>query len=165
MQVKLVEDTGNVTIEKDGEGFVICIDSRVRVNVTKPELKLMHALIGALLTEKTGSDKGALKKLVMETLSTNKARFQDVLRKMKAEDTAFVVWYCGDVRTTQEILKNMSKRAADDVQDTVRETIERRIRKERSEGNQSFEKEMDDYGRCTVMNMLKQVLDSDNLPI
>ncbi len=166
MQVNL-EESNNITIEREGtsDSFIMCIDSRVTVKLSKSELRLMHALIGAQLQDNQKLGKDALKKVMADALSTNKPKVQEVLRRMKQEDIAFVVWYMGDLRLAHEILGNMSKRAAEDVQETVREAIERRIRKERSTGNNGFESQMNEYGKNAVTAFLKQVFDTDNLAV
>lgn len=168
MQVKLNEESQNILIERDKESegyFNINIDSRVSVKVSKTELKFMHALIGALLEDNPRANKDGLRKVMVEALSTHRPKFQDALRKMKQEEIAFAVWYAGDMRVSQEILKHMSKRSAEDVQAAVRETIERRIRKERSEGNTAFEGQMEEYGKNAVTALLKLVFDSDTIPM
>lgn len=166
MQVNL-EESNNITIEREGtsDSFIMCIDSRVTVRLAKAELKLMHALIGAQLQDNPKLGKDALKKVMADALVSNKPKVQEVLRRMKQEDIAFVVWYMGDLRLAHEILGNMSKRAADDVQESVREGIERRIRKERSTGNSSFETQMAEYGKNAVTAFLKQVFETDALPV
>jgi len=166
MQVNL-EESNNITIEREGtsDSFIMCIDSRVTVKLSKAELKLMHALIGAQLQDNPKLGKDALKKVMADALTSNKPKVQEVLRRMKQEDIAFVVWYMGDLRLAHEILGNMSKRAAEDVQETVREAIERRIRKERSTGNNAFENQMNEYGKNTVTAFLKQVFDTDNITV
>ncbi|WP_303851601.1 hypothetical protein [Seleniivibrio woodruffii] len=166
MQVNL-EESNNITIEREGtsDSFIMCIDSRVTVKLSKSEMRLMHALIGAQLQDNPKMGKDALKKVMSDALSANKPKVQEVLRRMKQEDIAFVVWYMGDLRLAHEILSNMSKRSAEDVQETVREAIERRIRKERSTGNTVFESQMNEYGKNVVTSFLKQVFDTDNLAV
>lgn len=167
MQVRLNEEGGNITVEKmeGSEDFVLNIDSRVTVRITKTEMRLLHALIGAQLQENPKANRDGLKKVLSDALVTHNAKFQDALRKLKKEDIAFAVWYAGDLRLTHEILKNMSKRSADDVQEAIRETIERRIRKERSTGNAAFEGQMAEYGKNAVITLLKLVFDSETIPM
>ncbi|PLX68601.1 MAG: hypothetical protein C0603_05465 [Denitrovibrio sp.] len=59
-----------------------------------------------------------------------------------------------------EVLSNMSKRSAEDVEVAIRESIERRIRKERSEGNLDIEEVMADQGKSAASGLLKKVLNS-----
>lgn len=167
MQVNLTEESGNITVEKivGSEEYVLNIDSRVTVRVTKTELRLMHALIGAQLQDNPKASKDGLKKVLSDALVSHNAKFQDALRKLKKEDIAFAVWYAGDLRITHEIMRNMSKRSADDVQEAIRETIERRIRKERSVGNAAFEGQMEEYGKNAVIGLLKMVYDSETIPM
>jgi len=166
MQVNL-DESNNITIEREGtsDSFVMCIDSRVTVRLSKSEMRLMHALIGAQLQDNPKMGRDALKKVMADTLVSHKPKVQEVLRRMKKEDIAFVVWYMGDLRMGHEILNNMSKRSAEDVQETVREAIERRIRKERSTGNTTFEVQLTEYGKAAVTSFLKQVFDTDTIPI
>lgn len=167
MQVKLLEDSGNISVEKEesSESYQIMIDSRVSIRVTRTELKLLHAIIGSLLQENPKANRDNLKKVLAEAMVSHKGKIQDALRRMKQEDIAYAVWYTGDLRITQEILRNMSKRSADDIQEAVRESIERRIRKERSTGNSSYEAQVEEYGKNAVITLLKMVYDSETLPL
>lgn len=166
MQVNL-DDNANVLVEKDtnSDGYLITVDSRVTVRVTKTELRLLQALIGAQLEDNSKAGRDGLKKVLVDALTTHRTKFEEALRRMRVEDIALAVWYVGDVRVTQEVLKYVSKRAADDVQDSVREAIDRRVRKERSTGNTVFEQQMMEKGKMSLINLLKLVLDTDTLPL
>lgn len=166
MQVNLDENS-NVLVVKDNssDGYLITIDSRTTVKVSKTELKLLHALISAQLEDNSKEGRDALKKVLIDTLISHRTKFEGALRKMKNEEIALAVWYPGDVRIMQEVLKHISKRTADDVQDAVRESIDRRIRKERSMGNTVFETQMAEKGKAALIMLLKLVLDTDTLPL
>jgi len=158
MQVNL-DDSINIKIEKNDEedSYILFVDNRTSMTFDRSELKFIHALIGSMLGENTKESKESLKKTLKDVIRSHKTQLQGTLRKMKKQDIALAVWYAGDLTISQEILRNMSKRSADDVQEAIRETIERKIRKERSLGNSEIEAEMQEQGWQAVTSMLKEV--------
>lgn len=161
MQVNL-DDSTNINIEKvqDKDEYILSVDSRTKMTFSRSEMKYIQAMIDSALKEDLGMSRDSLQKSIKEAVATKKAQLQNCLRNMKIEDIAFAVWYAADQDVAAEILANMSKRSAEDVSNTVRESIERRIRKERAEGNREIESVMTEQGRAAASAMLKKILDA-----
>jgi arsenate reductase-like glutaredoxin family protein len=158
MKINL-EDSINIKLEKveEQDKYVLFVDGRTSISFDRSELKFLQALIESMLDENTKESRESLKKTLRGVIDNQKTQLQNALRKMRKQEIAFAVWYIGDHHISQEILKNMSKRSAEDVQESVRETIERKIRKERSLGNNDIEKEMQQHGWQAVTSLLKEV--------
>jgi hypothetical protein len=160
MHVNL-DDSTDITLEKDNdtEKYILSIDSRSQIAFSASELKFIAAMIDSVLKTDAGQSRDSLQRSLKDAVSAHKAHLQNILRNMKIEDIALAVWYIDDTAATLEILANMSKRSAEDVQTAIKENIERRIRKERSEGKADIEDIMLEHGRSAAALLLKKLLD------
>jgi len=161
MQVNL-DDTTNINIEKvqDKDQYILSVDGRTSIVFSKSEMKFVLALVDSALKDDEGMSMDSLKESLKDAVAKHKTQLQLTLRNMKTEDIAYAIWFVGDQTLSADILANMSKRSAEDVQNTIKETVERRIRKERSEGNMDIEDVLKEQGRSAATTLLKKVLDS-----
>ncbi|PLX67722.1 MAG: hypothetical protein C0602_10240 [Denitrovibrio sp.] len=161
MQVNL-DDSTNLQIAKikDKEDYVFSIDGRIKLRFSRSELKYIQAMIDAALKDDAEQSRDSLKNSIKDAVLRHKGQLQNILRNVRTEDIAYAVWFAGDETVKNDILSNMSKRASDDVVETIKEGIERRIRKERAEGNADIEDIMLEQGRSAAAILLKRVLDS-----
>jgi hypothetical protein len=159
MQVNL-DDSTNINVEKTevGDEFVLSVDNRMRMFFSRAELKFLQALIDSALREDDVMSKESLQKSLKNAVDTQKPQLQLILRNMRTEDLAHAVWYIADRDFTDAVLCNISKRSCEDVQEIVRESIERRIRKERAEGNKDIENVLKEQGRQASAAMLRKIL-------
>lgn len=160
MQVKLDDSTKiNISKSEDGNEFVLTVDGRTSMSFSRSEMLYIQALLDSALKEDQMS-RDSLKKSLKDAAEKSADKLQPALRHMKTEDIAYAVWFAGSQSFTDVILANISKRSAEDVQTAVRETIERRIRKERAEGNKDIEKITDEKGRSCASAMLRKILET-----
>jgi len=161
MQVNL-DDSTNLQIEKikDKEDYVMSIDGRIKLRFSRSELKYIQAMIDATLKDDINQSRDSLKESITDAVARHKAQLQNTLRNIRSEDIAFAVWFAADENVKNDILSNMSKRSADDVSETITDGIERRIRKERAEGNKDIEEVMKEQGRSAAAILLKKILES-----
>lgn len=161
MQVNL-DDSTNINIEKvqDSDEYILSVDGRTKLSFSRSEMKYLLALIDSALKEDEGLSRDALRDALSEAVVSKKPQLQNTLRNMRAEEIAFAVWYIADQNIAAEITANISKRSAEDVAEFLRESIERRIRKERAEGNKEIEAAMSTHGKAAASAMLKKILDS-----
>jgi len=161
MQVNL-DDNSNINVEKtdNADEFILSLDNRVNVRFSRSELKFMQALIDSALKEDDVMSREALQQSLKEAVEKCKPQLQLILRNMKTESIAHAVWYIDEPEVTEVILSNISKRSAEDVQIMMQDGIERRIRKERSEGNKDIEEVIKEHGRQTAASLLKKILSS-----
>ncbi|XOB65097.1 hypothetical protein ACMC5R_13565 [Deferribacteres bacterium DY0037] len=159
MQVNL-DDGTNINVEKTeaGDEFVLCVDDRTRMYFSRSELKFIQALIDSALKEDEVMSRESLQDSLINAVETQKPQLQLILRNMKTEDMAYAVWYIADKKFTEAVLGNISRRSSEDVQEIVRESIERRIRKERAEGNRDIENVLKEQGRHAAAGMLRKIL-------
>jgi len=161
MQVNL-DDSTNINVEKieDSENYILSVDGRTRMIFSKSELKFINALIDSALKEDTGQSRESLRDSLKEAVSRNSAKLQKILLGVDKEDLALAIWYADSEETAEELYRNMSKRSVEAVQEAVRETVERRIRKERSLGNKDIEKIVTEEGRAAAASFLKKLIDA-----
>jgi hypothetical protein len=161
MQVKL-DDNTNINVEKaeKGEEFILTVDKRIRISFTSSELKFLNALIDSALKEDDVMSREALQSSLKDAVVKYRPSLQGILRNVKIEDIAYAVWYIDDKSVAELILSNISKRSAEDVQTLVKENIERRIRKERSEGNHDIDAVLKEHGRIASSCLLKKILEA-----
>ncbi|MGD9807113.1 MAG: hypothetical protein AB7E76_04660 [Deferribacterales bacterium] len=161
MQVKL-DDNTNINVEKaeNGEEFILTVDKRIRISFSSSELKFLNALIDSALKEDDVMSREALQSSLKDAVVKYRPSLQGILRNVKIEDIAYAVWYIDDKSVAELILSNISKRSAEDVQTLVKENIERRIRKERSEGNQDIDAVLKEHGRIASSCLLKKILEA-----
>jgi len=161
MQVNL-DDESNINVEKvrNKDEYILSIDGRTKLYFSESEMKFLHAMIDSALKEGDGMSKDSIRQALMDAVTNHKAKLQVTLRDMRSKDIAFALWYVDDEAMRAEVLSNMSKRSAEDVEVAIRESIERRIRKERSEGNLDIEEVMADQGKSAASGLLKKVLNS-----
>jgi len=161
MQIKL-DDDSNINVEKikDSEEFVMTVDKRIRIRFSLSELKFLQALIDSALKEDDIMSRESLQSSLKDAVLKYRPSLQTILRNIKIEDLAYAVWYIDDKSVAEIILGNISKRSADDLQTLVKENIERRIRKERSEGNKDIDAVLREHGRIASACLLKKILDA-----
>jgi len=161
MQVNL-DDSSNLNITKveDKDEYIFSVDGRTEIRFSRSELKFIQAMIDSALKDDIEQSRDSLKKSITNAVVKHKAQLQNILRNIRTEDIAFAVWFAADENVKNDILANLSKRSAEDVMETIKDGIERRIRKERSEGNQDIEEVMKEQGRSAAAIFLKKVLDS-----
>jgi len=158
MQVNL-DDSSNINVEKTGaDEFVLTIDTRTKITFSRSELKFVQAMIDSALKEADGKSVDSLKDALKNAMEKQRSQLQLMLRNFSTEDIAYVVWFVREKQFAGNILANISKRAADDVQAYVLESIDRRIRKEKAEGNVEIEEIMKENGRSACSKMLKEIL-------
>lgn len=162
MQVNL-DDSTNINIEKivDRDEYILSVDGRTRMSFSRSELKFIHAMMDSVLKEDEGMTRDSLRKSLKEAVESKRPLLQNCLRNMKVEDISYALWYAEDNTVTDVIMENISKRSAEDVQNIIRDSIERRIRKERAEGDREVEARMKENGRAAAAAMLKRILDAE----
>ncbi len=161
MQVNL-DDDSNINVEKihNKDEYVLSVDGRTKLFFSESEMKFLHALIDSALKEDEGMSKDSIKQALKDAVANHKAKLQITLRDMRSKDIGFALWYVGDASVRADVLANMSKRSAEDVETVIKESIERRIRKERSDGNLDIEEVMAAQGKSAASALLKKVLQS-----
>lgn len=160
MQVNL-DDSTNLSIDKVGQDeFVLFVDKRTKVRFSRSELKYIQAMIDASLKEDEAASKDSLRNSIKDAVARHKPQLQNTLRNIRSEEIAYAVWFADDEEVKDDILSNISKRASEDVLETIKEGIERRIRKERAEGNKDIEDVMREQGRSAAASLLKKILGS-----
>ena len=159
MQVNL-DDSTNLNLKKteDKDEYVLKVDGRTEIRFSRSELKFVQAMIDSALKEDVQQSRDSLKSSIADAVLKNRGQLQNILRNIRIEDIAFAVWFAADSEVKSIILSNMSKRAAEDINETISDSIERRIRKERSEGKKDVEETMKEQGRSAAAVLLKKIL-------
>ena len=161
MQVNLDDDSNiNVVRTDNVDEFQLTINDKVRVTFSRSELKFINALIDSALKEDEELSMESLQQSIKDVVEKNRPKLQLVLRDMKTEDIAYCIWYVNDKEVTKAMITNISKRSAEDVSQLIKEGIERRIRKERAEGNKEIENTLREQGRNAASFLLRHILES-----